>query len=136
MRVVHDAGPIDAVVNASAYTAAAKAEANEEQAAIINARIVGVLAECCAERGVPQIHVSTDYVYDGRKSTRYVESDPTNPQNAYGRTKLAGEVEVCRAQSAHVILRTSWVYSPYGANFVKTMLRLGAERDVLRVEDD
>ncbi len=136
VRAVRNAGPLDAVVNAAAYTAVDKAESNEALAAVINAGTVGVLAACCAELGVPLIHVSTDYVYDGRKTSPYVESDPVSPQNVYGRTKLAGEEAIRRAQPAHVILRTSWVYSPYGANFVKTMLRLAAEREELRVVDD
>jgi len=126
----------DIVVNATAYTAVDKAESEEELACTINARTVGVLAKTCAERGLPLIHVSTDYVFDGAKGTPYLEDDITNPLSAYGRTKLAGERAVQGACPAHVIIRSSWIFSPHGANFVKTMLRLGAERDTLGVVDD
>lgn len=126
----------DLVVNATGYTAVDKAEQEEGLATAVNGEAVGALAQVCATRGVPLIHVSTDYVFDGSKSGAYVEDDPVGPLGAYGRSKLAGEELVRAALAEHVILRTSWVYSPYGANFVKTMLRLGAEREELRVVDD
>jgi dTDP-4-dehydrorhamnose reductase len=136
MRAVEQASGIDVVVNAAAYTAVDKAENEEALANAINADAVGVLASACAARGLPLIHVSTDYVYDGEKPVPYVETDPTNPLSVYGRTKLAGEDAIRESGVRHVILRTSWVYSAFGANFVKTMLRLGAEREELRVVDD
>jgi len=126
----------DIVVNAAAYTAVDKAESEEALARTINADTVGAMAQACAARGLPLIHVSTDYVFDGAKPAPYVETDRVNPQNAYGRTKLAGELAVAAATPRHVILRTSWVYSAHGNNFVKTMLRLGTERDTLNVVND
>jgi len=130
------AGKLDLVINAAAYTAVDRAEQEEALAYRVNAEAVDALARGCAARGVPLIHVSTDYVYDGAKPGPYVESDPTGPLNAYGRTKLAGEDRVRDRLPAHVILRTSWVYSAWGRNFMTTMLRLGAERDEVRVVDD
>ncbi|HWY60326.1 MAG TPA: dTDP-4-dehydrorhamnose reductase [Rhizomicrobium sp.] len=127
---------LDVVVNAAAYTAVDRAESEPALAQAINGDAVGRLAEACAYRGVPLIHVSTDYVYDGAKASPYVESDVANPLNVYGRTKLAGEDLIRSCLPAHVILRTSWVFSAHGSNFVKTMLRLGAERDELRIVDD
>jgi len=135
-RAVGEAGGIDVVINAAAYTAVDKAEAEEAVAQQINSETVGVLAEACARRDLPLIHVSTDYVFDGNKTTPYIESDATNPLNAYGRSKLGGERAIHSSGVRHVILRTSWIYSAFGANFVKTMLRLGVERDELRVVDD
>jgi len=136
VRAVEQARNIDVVVNAAAYTAVDKAETEEALARTINADTVGILAKACTARGLPLIHVSTDYVFDGAKTSPYAESDPTNPLSAYGRTKLAGEDAVRNVLEAHVIVRTSWIYSVHGSNFVKTMLRLGAERDVLKVVDD
>jgi len=127
---------LDVVVNAVAYTAVDRAEQEEALAYRVNAETVDAMARACAARGVPLIHVSTDYVYDGVKPDPYVESDPTAPLNAYGRTKLAGENRIRDHLPAHVILRTSWVYSAGGRNFVSTMLRLGGERDEVRVVDD
>ena len=127
---------LDVVVNAAAYTAVDRAESEPALAQAINGDAVGRLAQACKDRGVPLIHVSTDYVYDGAKSGPYVESDRPNPLNVYGRTKLSGEDMIRACLEEHVILRTSWVYSAHGANFVKTMLRLGAERDELRIVDD
>jgi dTDP-4-dehydrorhamnose reductase len=126
----------DVVVNATAYTSVDKAESEEALARTINAETVGKLAAACAERGLPLIHVSTDYVFDGMNPAPYLETDVVNPRNAYGRTKLEGELAMAAANPRHVILRTSWVYSPYGTNFVKTMLRLSAERDIVKVVDD
>lgn len=134
--VVLKAGKLDLVINAAAYTAVDRAEQEEAIAYRVNAEAVGAMARACAARAVPLIHVSTDYVYDGAKPGPYVESDPTGPVNAYGRTKLAGETLIRDHLPAHVILRTSWVYSARGRNFLTTMLKLGAERDEIRVVDD
>ena len=135
-HAVHETRSVDIVVNATAYTAVDKAETDEAMALLVNGEAVGALAAACAARGVPLIHVSTDYVFDGSKPAPYVETDPTAPISAYGRTKLAGETAIRAALPGHVILRTSWVYSAHGINFVKTMLRLGAEREELRIIDD
>jgi dTDP-4-dehydrorhamnose reductase len=124
------------VVNAAAYTAVDKAEDEPARAHAINAVAPGVIAAAAAQAGAAIIHVSTDYVFDGTKRTPYVETDPTAPLGVYGASKLAGEQAVTAANPAHVILRTAWVCSPDGANFVKTMLRLGAERARLGVVDD
>lgn len=132
---IADASP-DLVVNAAAYTAVDKAESEEALAHKVNAAGARELAEQCARADAALIHISTDYVFDGRKPAAYVESDATAPINAYGRSKLGGEIGVAAACPRHVILRTSWVYSPFGTNFVRTMLRLGAERDDLGVVDD
>lgn len=135
-NAVRKAGALDVVINAAAYTAVDRAEQEEALAYRVNAEATGAMARACAARGVPLIHVSTDYVYDGAKPGPYVESDPTGPLNAYGRTKLAGENLIRDHLPAHVILRTSWVYSARGPNFMTTMLRLGRERDEVRVVDD
>lgn len=124
------------VINAAAYTAVDKAETDSDAAFQINAHGPGVLAAWCAERGVPLIHISTDYVFDGSKRTPYVEDDACNPLGVYGRSKLAGEDAVRAALDRHIIVRTAWVYGPDGNNFLKTMLRVGAERDVVRVVAD
>ncbi len=126
----------DIVVNAAAYTAVDKAESEEALAHKVNATGAGDLAAACAKAGASLIHISTDYVFDGTAARAYIESDGTAPINAYGRSKLAGEIAVAAACPRHVILRTSWIYSPYGTNFVRTMLRLGAERQKLGVVDD
>lgn len=126
----------DIVVNAAAYTAVDRAETEAEQAHKVNAMGAGEIAAQCDRLGVPIIHISTDYVFDGTKPVPYVEDDPTAPLNAYGRSKLAGERAVAAACRRHVVLRTSWVYSPFGSNFVRTMLRLAAERPAVSVVDD
>lgn len=125
-----------AVVNAAAYTAVDRAESEEGEATRVNRDGAGAVARAAAEAGVPLVHISTDYVFDGTKRSPYRENDPVAPLGAYGRSKEAGERAVREAARQHVILRTAWVYSPHRANFVKTMLRLGAERDLLRVVDD
>ena len=130
------AQPWGAVINAAAYTDVDRAESEEPLAVAVNADAPARLAAETAERGIPLIHISTDYVFDGRKGVPYVEGDAVNPLNAYGRSKLAGELNVRAANPRHVILRTSWLYSPYGKNFVKTILRLAAGRDRLTVVAD
>lgn len=124
------------VVNTAAYTAVDRAESEREAAFAVNAAGAGNVAIAAAAIGVPLIHISTDYVYDGTRQAPYVESDPTAPLGVYGASKLAGEQAAAAANPRHVIVRTSWVVSPFGANFVKTMLRLAAERPMLRVVDD
>ncbi|MFW6024514.1 MAG: dTDP-4-dehydrorhamnose reductase [Dichotomicrobium sp.] len=126
----------DLIINAAAYTAVDKAEEEREAAFALNARGPARLAEFCATRGLPLIHVSTDYVFDGTASRPYREDDLPAPLNTYGESKLAGERAVAGPLSQHVILRTSWLYSIYGKNFVTTMLRLGRERDELRIVAD
>lgn len=130
------AADADIVINGAAYTAVDRAESEPDLAMRVNGESVGVIAEACAGRNIPLIHLSTDYVFDGTKPAPYLETDPTNPLSAYGRSKLAGEAAIRERQPAHVILRTSWVYSPFGSNFLKTMLKLGAEREELNVVDD
>lgn len=117
----------DVIVNAAAYTAVDKAEDEPELAMAVNGAAPGAIARVAERLGVPVIHVSTDYVFDGEGEGWRVEEDGTGPLGVYGRTKLAGEHEVVAATKNHVILRTAWVYAPFGANFVKTMLRLAAE---------
>jgi len=125
------------VVNAAAYTAVDQAEADRDAAFRLNSDAPAVLSQECAKLGALLIHYSTDYVFDGAKQgAAYVESDPANPQNVYGASKLAGERAIADAQGTYLIFRTSWVYGARGKNFVRTMLRLGAERDELRVVAD
>jgi dTDP-4-dehydrorhamnose reductase len=126
----------DAVINAAAYTAVDRAESEPELAHAVNAEAPGAIAAACATRGLPFLHVSTDYVFDGSGTCPWREDDATGPLGVYGRTKLAGEQAVAAAGGIHAILRTAWVFSPHGANFVKTMLRVGAERERLTVVDD
>ncbi|MEX3916247.1 dTDP-4-dehydrorhamnose reductase [Paraburkholderia sp. BR10872] len=124
------------VVNPAAYTAVDKAETDIEAARRLNVDVPRVFAEEAARAGGALIHYSTDYVYDGAKSSAYVETDVTNPQNVYGETKLEGERAIAAAGCAHLILRTSWVYGRRGKNFLQTMLKLGSERKELRVVAD
>ncbi len=124
------------VVNCAAYTAVDKAESEPEKARKINVLGTKNLAEACAEWGIPLVHFSTDYVYHNRQNTPFVETDSVRPQGVYARTKLAGERAAFRAQPLTMVIRTSWVYSVFGQNFVKTMLRLGGERNVLNVVAD
>lgn len=126
----------DIVVNAAAYTAVDKAETEPAIAHAVNALGAEHVAKACAANAMPIIHISTDYVFDGTKDGPYVEDDPTAPINVYGRTKLEGEQRVANACERHLILRTAWVHSPWGANFVKTMLRLATTRPSIDVVDD
>ncbi len=126
----------DIIVNAAAYTAVDKAESEEALAQAINADAVATLADYARESGALLVHYSTDYVFDGEKPSPYQTDDAANPQSAYGRTKLAGERAILDSGCRHLIFRTSWVFSAHGHNFVKTMLRLAAERDDLKVVSD
>lgn len=126
----------DLIVNAAAYTAVDRAEAEPEMAMRINGEAPGVLARAAARVGARVIQVSTDYVFDGTGSGPYRESDPIAPLGAYGRSKAAGEDAVRASGADHAIVRTAWVYSPFGSNFVKTMLRIGAERAEVTVVAD
>ncbi|MGV6848816.1 MAG: dTDP-4-dehydrorhamnose reductase [Marinibacterium sp.] len=126
----------DAVINAVAYTAVDKAEEDEALAEVINATTPGALARAAAVRGLPFVQVSTDYVFDGSGDQPFAVDAPTGPLGAYGRTKLNGEIAVRAAGGVHAILRTSWVVSAHGNNFIKTMLRLGKERDRLTIVGD
>ncbi|HEY3814284.1 MAG TPA: dTDP-4-dehydrorhamnose reductase [Caulobacteraceae bacterium] len=138
-RAVADAiadADVDLVVNAAAYTAVDRAESEEDLAFAVNAAAPGAMAQACARRKIPLIHLSTDYVFDGEKAGAWREDDPIGPLNAYGRTKAAGETAVAQSGARALVLRASWVFSPYGRNFVKTMLNAARTRDVLDVVDD
>jgi dTDP-4-dehydrorhamnose reductase len=124
------------VINAAAYTAVDKAESERDQAFAVNAEGPGYLAVACAKKNIPLIHISTDYVFDGTKATPYIESEALCPMGIYGKSKAAGEKAVQEALEAHIILRTSWLYSSHGNNFVKTILRLASEREELKVVGD
>ena len=126
----------DLVINAAAYTAVDRAESEPDAAWAVNAAGPGHLAAGCKTAGIPLMHISTDYVFDGSKTGPYQEEDPVNPLGVYGRSKEAGDRAIRDALAEHVILRTAWVYSAHGHNFVKTMLRLAGERPVLRVVAD
>jgi dTDP-4-dehydrorhamnose reductase len=130
------AEPWSAVVNAAAYTDVDRAENEVSAAFAVNAEAPSRVAAETRRREIPLVHISTDYVFDGRKGAPYVEQDEVAPLNAYGRSKLAGERGVRAANPRHVILRTSWLYSPYRKNFVRTILRLAAERDRLTIVAD
>lgn len=123
-------------INCAAYTAVDKAETEPAKARQINVTGAKNLADACAEAGIPMIHLSTDYVYHNRQNTPFLENDPVSPKSVYARTKLAGDLAVLKANPKAMVVRTSWVYSPFGNNFVKTMLRLGAERPELKVVFD
>ena len=125
-----------AVINAAAYTAVDRAEEEGALATIINGDAPTAMAQACVELGIPLIHISTDYVFAGTGGAPWQPDDPTAPQNAYGRSKLAGEIGIRNSGAVHAILRTSWVVSAHGANFVKTMLRLSNTRDALTVVAD
>ncbi|MDH5325772.1 MAG: dTDP-4-dehydrorhamnose reductase [Gammaproteobacteria bacterium] len=126
----------DIAINAAAYTAVDKAETEVELAYAVNRDGPAYIAQNCAELGIPMIHISTDYVFDGAKSEPYVETDPVNPINVYGKSKLEGELAVAKHLREHIILRTSWVFGRQGNNFVKTMIRLLMEKDEFGVVKD
>src|SRR6185437_13228451 len=130
------ARPWDIVINAAAYTQVDQAESDRAAAFAVNAEAPRVLAEATQKRGIPLIHLSTDYVFDGRKGAPYTETDTPAPLNVYGESKLVGERAVAVGNPRHVIIRTEWIYSPHGQNFVKTILRLAGERDRLAIVDD
>jgi dTDP-4-dehydrorhamnose reductase len=134
-RAVQEARP-DFIVNAAAYTAVDQAESDEASAAQVNAIAPGILAEAAREIDAALIHYSTDYVFDGSKTTAYAESDRPNPLNVYGRTKLAGELAIEEAGGQHFIFRTGWLYSMRGRNFLTTILKLGSGREKVQVVDD
>ena len=134
-RAVED-NAVDLIINCAVYTAVDRAESDELLATRLNAEAPRLLAEAVAKRGGEIIHVSTDYVFSGEAHSPYTEDDEPCPQTVYGRTKLEGERAVAAANPKHIIVRTAWLYSPYGNNFVKTMLRLGRERDSLGVVYD
>ena len=124
------------MINAAAFTDVDRAETEQASAFTLNSDSPSWIASQTAQRGIPLIHISTDYVFDGRKGEPYVEQDKTGPLNAYGRSKLAGERSVAATNARHVILRTSWVYSPFRKNFMRTILKLAAERDHLNIVAD
>lgn len=126
----------DVVVSAAAYTAVEQAEDEPEEAFAVNATGAGLVAQAALRAGAPIIHLSTDFVFSGKGQGDHTEADVTEPLNVYGRSKLEGERQVAQANQRHVILRTAWVYSPFGRNFMKTMLKLAGERDVLKVVSD
>lgn len=123
-------------INAAAYTAVDKAESEPDKAFAVNVTGAHNLAETCRDYKVVLIHISTDFVFDGKKDTPYLESDQTNPIGVYGKTKREGEIEIQKVLPEHYIIRTSWLYSQFGANFMKTMLRLASERSSLNVVCD
>jgi dTDP-4-dehydrorhamnose reductase len=129
-------GSWSAVINAAAYTDVDRAESDEAKALAVNGDAPARLSDATGRFGIPLVHISTDYVFDGCKGAPYVESDAPSPLNAYGRSKLAGEQGVAAGNPRHLILRTSWVYSPYRRNFVRTILRLASERDRLTIVAD
>lgn len=136
LLAAHEASPFDALVNAAAYTAVDRAESEADLAFAVNEGGARAVARAAAALGLPVIQLSTDYVFPGTAARAYREEDATGPVSVYGRSKLAGEIAVAQACADHAILRTAWVYAPEGANFVRTMLRLAADRDVVRVVAD
>ena len=124
------------IINTAAYTVVDQAETQPELARCINGLAPGLMADWCRRNGAFIVHLSTDYVFDGRAQRPYLEDDPTGPINVYGQSKLMGEEAITASGCQHLILRTSWVYSPVGKNFVKTILKLGSERSLLKVIDD
>ncbi len=124
------------LVNATAYTAVDNAETEKDKALLINSKTPGLLAQYCADHGKTMIHFSTDYVFDGQGSKPWKETDPVSPVNFYGQTKLQGEELIRSSSCKNFIFRTSWVYSQFGHNFLKTMLRFGVERELMKVVAD
>ena len=136
IRRIVAAEPWSVVIDAAGYTNVDRAESEEDVAFAVNAQAAACLATETGKRGIPLIYISTDYVFDGGKGAPYIENDAAAPLNAYGRSKLAGERGVSAANPRHVILRTAWLYSPYGTNFVRTILRLAQERERLTIVAD
>jgi dTDP-4-dehydrorhamnose reductase len=134
-RIIEKACP-SIIVNAAAYTAVDKAESEREAAFAVNSHGAGLLADACVRLNIPLIHISTDYVFDGSKKGAYLETDLTSPISVYGQSKAGGEAEVRGRLARHLIIRTAWLYSTSGQNFVKTMIRLGKEKDVIKVVAD
>lgn len=134
-KIIGDIRP-QLIVNAAAYTAVDQAESEEAIARAVNADAPGLMAEEAKKIGAALVHYSTDYVFDGTKTTPYLETDPTNPINAYGRTKLAGEESIRNSGAPYMIFRTAWVYGKEGKNFLRTILRLATQREELRVVAD
>ncbi|MDH5444167.1 MAG: dTDP-4-dehydrorhamnose reductase [Gammaproteobacteria bacterium] len=126
----------DIIINAAAYTAVDKAESDQKTAFLVNETGAANLASACHKANLPLIHISTDYVYSGEQTTSYKETDGTGPLNIYGKSKLAGDMAIVDLLTRHIILRTSWVFGLHGNNFVKTMLRLGKDRDELGIIND
>lgn len=124
------------VINAAAYTAVDKAESEPDQAFAVNRDGAGNIAQSCADLKIPMLHISTDYIFDGTKSSAYTEQDPANPRCVYGHSKWQGEQLVRQSLDQHIILRTSWVFGRYGHNFVYTMMRLAQKQSVLRIVND
>ena len=135
LAVVSENKP-DIVINPAAYTAVDKAESEKEQAELVNKTGPEYLANACAKNAIPLIHISTDYVFDGTKDGPYVETDPIQPVNAYGASKEAGETAIRQVLEQHIIMRTSWVFSCHGGNFVKSMIKLGNNRERLTIVSD
>ena len=127
---------IDVCINCAAYTAVDKAETEKELATTVNSTSVGYLAKACKDHNAKFIHISTDYVFDGKGTIPYKEDDETNPVNFYGQTKLNGELNAIKENDQTIIIRTAWVYSSFGNNFVKTMMRLMSERETIGVVND
>lgn len=134
-KVIQEYQP-DIIINAAAYTAVDKAEEEISQAFLVNETAVSYLAKFCSSYTIPLIHISTDYVFDGEASNPYPNDFPASPQSVYGKSKLAGENAIKSLLNRHIIIRTSWIFSEYGNNFVKTILRLATERDSLGVVAD
>lgn len=134
-RCISESAP-QVVINAAAYTTVDQAESDADTAYAVNRDGPSHIAKACKDHGIPLIHVSTDYVFDGADERAYLEDDPVAPLGVYGASKLAGEVAIRESHDAHVIVRTAWVYGVHGANFVKTMLRLAKSRDALQVVND
>lgn len=135
-RTFDQAAPVAAVINAAAYTAVDRAEEDVDLAYAVNRDGPGQVARLCHEKEIPLIHISTDYVFDGKKTRPYYPSDGVNPMGVYGKSKAEGETAVRENCAKHVIVRTSWLFGLHGPNFVKTMLKLGQEREELQIVDD
>jgi dTDP-4-dehydrorhamnose reductase len=135
VNIVAEHSP-DLIINCAAYTAVDKAESEPEKAFAVNQHAPALLADECSKFNIPLIHLSTDYVFNGEGNTPYNETDPVSPIGIYGKSKESGEQEVRTRLDRHIILRTSWVYGIHGNNYVKTMLRLGQEREILRIVND